>query len=183
MTGRRYNQLNYRPMVSTASTESSIWWTMLSHSPPSLWLLQLLTLKHPQTSWAGQGLNLRHPACKASALPLSYPPGALFGYPNRPQLGSEWIRIPTPPVKRIWQTNLANERVSHLNTPNLTTPRATARATRGLGRSRRKESRPARHRGTPTVHAAPQRPHRGQESTVLHAALRPCARRARCASP
>jgi hypothetical protein len=25
--------------------------------------------------WAGQGLNLRHPACKASALPLSYPPG------------------------------------------------------------------------------------------------------------
>src|SRR3712207_653481 len=24
--------------------------------------------------WAGQGLNLRHPACKASALPLSYPP-------------------------------------------------------------------------------------------------------------
>src|SRR5690606_40696696 len=25
--------------------------------------------------WAGQGSNLRHPACKASALPLSYPPG------------------------------------------------------------------------------------------------------------
>src|SRR5690606_27233140 len=24
--------------------------------------------------WAGQGSNLRHPACKASALPLSYPP-------------------------------------------------------------------------------------------------------------
>ncbi len=26
--------------------------------------------------WAGQVSNLRHPACKASALPLSYPPGA-----------------------------------------------------------------------------------------------------------
>jgi len=26
------------------------------------------------SQWAGQGLNLRHPACKASALPLSYPP-------------------------------------------------------------------------------------------------------------
>ena len=24
--------------------------------------------------WAGQVSNLRHPACKASALPLSYPP-------------------------------------------------------------------------------------------------------------
>ena len=24
--------------------------------------------------WAGQGSNLRRPACKASALPLSYPP-------------------------------------------------------------------------------------------------------------
>ena len=31
---------------------------------------------HPhQLWWAGQGSNLRHPACKASALPLSYPPG------------------------------------------------------------------------------------------------------------
>src|SRR5204862_3339569 len=28
----------------------------------------------PPKQWAGQGSNLRHPACKASALPLSYPP-------------------------------------------------------------------------------------------------------------
>ncbi len=29
--------------------------------------------------WAGQDLNLRHPACKASALPLSYPPSKFRG--------------------------------------------------------------------------------------------------------
>ena len=48
MTGRRYNQLNYHPRLALGS--------------------------HPIARWAGQGLNLRHPACKASALPLSYPP-------------------------------------------------------------------------------------------------------------
>jgi hypothetical protein len=48
VTGRRYNQLNYRPKRRNVST--------------------------PKLRWAGQGLNLRHPACKASALPLSYPP-------------------------------------------------------------------------------------------------------------
>jgi antitoxin HigA-1 len=37
---------------------------------------QLVATTHSAIfQWAGQGLNLRHPACKASALPLSYPPG------------------------------------------------------------------------------------------------------------
>ena len=33
--------------------------------------------------WAGQVSNLRHPACKASALPLSYPPFTGFSMHNR----------------------------------------------------------------------------------------------------
>jgi integrase len=59
VTGRRYNQLNYHPRNSLRPP--------LVHfsSPP------ILRFPHP---WAGQGLNLRRPACKASALPLSYPP-------------------------------------------------------------------------------------------------------------
>ena len=58
VTGRRYNRLNYRP------------------NSKLLLLCFLLLLRRLPTTfrWAGQGLNLRHPACKASALPLSYPP-------------------------------------------------------------------------------------------------------------
>ena len=37
----------------------------------------------PASKWAGQVSNLRHPACKASALPLSYPPGGERSLPTR----------------------------------------------------------------------------------------------------
>jgi hypothetical protein len=46
--------------------------------------------------WAGQDLNLRHPACKASALPLSYPPSN-FESDNAPVAAR---RIPQGPLKR-----------------------------------------------------------------------------------
>jgi integrase len=52
VTGRRYNQLNYHPKR----------------------VFFLLRSNLCLAWWAGQGLNLRQPACKASALPLSYPP-------------------------------------------------------------------------------------------------------------
>ncbi len=58
VTGRRYNQLNYRPERFDSSR-----------------LVALYSLRSPcLLRRRDRASNLRHPACKASALPLSYPP-------------------------------------------------------------------------------------------------------------
>ncbi len=75
VTGRRYNRLNYHPKFTSLGLPLISCLAAFRH-----WLLRL-----PSTStlyrssrffflWAGQGSNLRPSACKADALPLSYPP-------------------------------------------------------------------------------------------------------------
>jgi hypothetical protein len=55
-----------RSLLSLASARLALSRAFLCQTPPPISI--------SLTGWAGQGLNLRQPACKASALPLSYPP-------------------------------------------------------------------------------------------------------------
>ncbi len=76
VTGRRYNQLNYHPLRDCFSI--------------------YLRRRSPAPLWAGQGSNLRPPACKADALPLSYPPSRRGRgvYPGQ-RSGQDFFRAPS----------------------------------------------------------------------------------------